>query len=83
MTDPERIEFLQGQVQCLLALSFALIETHQDKALLKAHLDANLEAVLAKLFPSPVEEALLSGVEDMKKKILQYATSSAARQSGA
>ena len=79
MTDRERIEFLQGQLQCLLALSFALIETHQDKTRLRVFVETNLEGVSAKLLSEPVQDSLLEGVEDMKAKILTYVASSSAR----
>ena len=80
MTDRDRIEFLQGQIQCLLALSFALIETHPDKTRLRAFVETNLEGVSAKLLSSPVQDAMLEGVEDMKAKLLQYISSSSARK---
>lgn len=79
MNDQERIEFLQGQVQCLLALSFALIETHQDKTRLRPLVEANLEGVASKLLSEPVQDAMLEGIEDMKGKILKYVASSSAR----
>lgn len=79
MNDRERIEFLQGQVQCLLALSFALIETHQDKTRLRSFVETNLEGITAKLLSEPVEDAMLEGIEDMKEKILKYVSNSSAR----
>jgi hypothetical protein len=80
MTDRDRIEFLQGQVQCLIALSFALIETHQDKKRLRAFVDANLEGVSAKLGGEPVQEAMLEGIEDMKARLLKFVSSSSERK---
>lgn len=80
MNDHERIEFLQGQVQCLLTLSFALIESHQDKKRLQALVETNLDGISGKFLGEPVQEALLEGFEDVKARILKYVSSAAERQ---
>ena len=81
MTDPDRIQFLNGQVQALLCFSFAIIEMHQDRRQLLSHLEQNLEAALAKISCTAVREPLVEGLQDMKSRLLEYTAKSVARQS--
>lgn len=69
MSDAERIDFLQGQLQALLAFTFALIETHPDRAALRTSAATNLEAALAKLGGGSTPEAGIDGLLDMKTRL--------------
>lgn len=83
MSDTDRIDFLQGQIQVLLAFSFAMIETHPDRRQLLVYLNQNLEGTLAKISGTAVPEPLVDGIQDMKDRLLEYAIKSAARQPSA
>ena len=79
MSDTDRIDFLQGQIQALVAFSFAMIEAHPDRRSLLAYVSQNLEVALAKISGAAVPEPVVEGLEDMKTRLLEYATKAAAR----
>lgn len=80
MTDQDRIDFLQGQVQALLAFSFALIETHPNFAALNTLLPTLLEGALAKHSGSAAPDALIDGLQDMQTRLVEYVAKKALRQ---
>ncbi len=73
MRDADRQEYLQGQVQALLACVFAMIKSHHDIEKLAPCLDQALEACLAKLSGDAHPDAMIEGIEDIKSKVAAYA----------
>ena len=72
MSDADRQEYLQGQVQALLACVFAMIQSHQDSGRLALCLDQALEACLAKLSGEVHPEEMIDGIQDIKNKVAAY-----------
>jgi hypothetical protein len=72
MSNADRQEYLQGQVQALLACVFAMIQSHQDVARLATCLDQSLEACLAKLGGDAHPEEMIDGIQDIKSKVAAY-----------
>lgn len=80
MSDTDRIEFLEGQIQVLTAFAFAMIETHPDRRQLESLLTQFVEGTLAKISGTTAAEPLVDGIHDMKARLLDYASKSAERQ---
>jgi len=70
MDEEPRARYALGQLQAVMAMLYAVIETHPDKKLLRDTTDAFMEAVLAKLISESVTpEAAIAGFHDMRERL--------------
>lgn len=83
MTLEERQDFLQGQLQALLGFVFGVIETHPHPEILRTFVQATSESAVSKTLPMPVTDACVSGIEDMRDRLVRQTTSALERRSKA
>ena len=69
MTDSEKIDFLGGQVNALLAFASAVIQTHPDTAALGAAYAKSVELQATSSLNVAVSEPFLKGQAQIRKDI--------------
>jgi hypothetical protein len=69
MTQADKIEYLAGQVQALIAFAVAIISSHPDPELLAHHLDLLNQVTLASVENSLVADKYVQGVQDVQGRL--------------
>jgi hypothetical protein len=80
MTDSEKINFLGGQVNALLAFTSAVIKAHHDAARLEAAFAESRDLQEAITLPTNASEAFIKGQEDIRASIKGCFLSAALRR---
>jgi hypothetical protein len=71
MTDAEKIDFLGGEVDALLAFASAMIKTHPNLQALDGAFTQSKELQAASALASTASEAFLQGQEQVRERIKQ------------
>lgn len=69
MTSDKKLEFLAGQVHALIGFATALVTSHPNLDLLAGHLEKAGEINLARAESTPVADAYIEGVLDVKDRL--------------
>lgn len=64
-----RVAMTMGEVEALTSIVFALIATHHDLELLRAHFELSRQATLANLESQAIPESVLDGFHAMNGRL--------------
>lgn len=69
MTDSEKIDFLGGEVDALLAFASSIIKTHPDPRALEAAYFDSKERQAAMTLASPASDAFVQGQDQIRDRL--------------
>jgi hypothetical protein len=69
MSERDRIDYLGGRIQALVAFALATASTHPDRDLLTAHFEASSQALLAGIEVTLAGDRTVDGFQEVTQKI--------------
>lgn len=69
----DRLDFVVGQVEGLMAVVLAIVKTHPDPALLATQINVVEQVSLAKNGASPISDASVDGIRDILDRVKKHA----------
>jgi hypothetical protein len=64
-----RVDFVAGEVHCLIAFALALAATHPNRAALRTQFEKAKEVAVAIAEPQMISESFLEGLEDVARRL--------------
>jgi hypothetical protein len=69
MTERERLDYLNGRIQALVAFALAVAATHPERDLLKAHFEISSQALLAGIEVTLAGDQTIDGFQEVTARI--------------
>jgi hypothetical protein len=69
MTERERVDYISGRIQALIAFAAAIAAIHPDRELLKAHFEITCQISLAGIETSLAGDQTIDGFQETAQRI--------------